>query len=528
MRLMHRRNPLFGLLIALAAGVWPLAAPQPRTLDLLTASIADIQAAVEGGGMTYERLVQMYLNRIGAYDKAGPVLNAVIAINPRALDIARARDEERRKTGRRGPLHGIPIAIKDNIDTTAMPTTGGNPVFAAVGPARDATVVARLERAGAIIFLKTNLDELAMSSQGLSTVGGQTLNPYDLARSPGGSSGGTAVAVSAGFAAAGLATETGLSIRGPAANTGLVAIAPSRGLVSRAGVIPISFTQDRVGVHARRWPMRRSCSPDPRLRRRGSHHRREPRARRGFAVSVDLTMTLEGMRVGVLGNLFRDGADFAAGNALDPAADRATPPRVARRSSMGCGPDTISSGHDADTSAQQLRAAPAFDAYLQRRGSSAPVKTLAEFIARGKHLRGGNMEVRFAETMKVDVLDSDNEYRQRLATRARSPRAPYRADGCAQSGRPRLSGEVARRAAGRARLTRGPRDNPISSVTGLPAVVVPVGCGSATACRSAMEILGLPFSERALLTIAQVYERLRGPRVLPKTAPLLPGDSFRY
>jgi amidase len=252
MRLMHRRpRPLLGLLIAMAAVVWPLAAPQPRSLDLLTASIAEVQAAVEVGGMTYERLVQTYLNRVGAYDKAGPALNAVIAINPRALDIARARDEERRKTGWRSPLHGIPIAIKDNIDTTAMPTTGGNPVFAAIGPARDASVVARLERAGAIIFLKTNLDELAMSSQGLSTVGGQTLNPYDLTRSPGGSSGGTAVAVSAGFATAGLATETGISVRGPAANTGIVAIVPSRGLVSRAGVIPISFTQDRVGVHAR-------------------------------------------------------------------------------------------------------------------------------------------------------------------------------------------------------------------------------------------------------------------------------------
>ena len=261
MRLMHRRSPLFGLLIAIAAGAWPLAAPQPRELDLLTASIADIQAAVEVGGMTYERLVQMYLNRIGAYDKAGPALNAVIAINPRALDIARARDEERRKTGRRSPLHGIPIAIKDNIDTTTMPTSGGNPVFAAVGPARDATVVVRLERAGAIIFLKTNLDELAMSSQGLSTVGGQTLNPYDLSRSPGGSSGGTAVAVSAGFATAGLATETGISIRGPASQYRHRRRSHPR--VDSSAVLASSRSRSRRTASASTrgpWPMRRFCS----------------------------------------------------------------------------------------------------------------------------------------------------------------------------------------------------------------------------------------------------------------------------
>ena len=317
-------------------------------------------------------------------DKAGPALNAVIAINPRALEIARARDEERRKTGRRSPLHGIPIAIKDNIDTTAMPTTGGNPVFAAVRPERDA-VVTRLERAGAIIFLKTNLDELAMSSQGLSTVGGQTHNPYDLARSPGGSSGGTAVAVSAGFATAGLATETGISIRGPAANTGIVAIAPSRGLVSRAGVIPISFTQDRVGVRAvggrrgaRAQPIRGFDAED--LVTAESLGRDEASPYR-----VDPTMTLEGIRIGVLSNLFREGAEFAAGNALV----RQQIERLATRGAtivegLRTGRDLVALMPTLRLNSFELR--PAFDAYLQRRGASAPVRSLVEFIALGKYL----------------------------------------------------------------------------------------------------------------------------------------------
>jgi Asp-tRNA(Asn)/Glu-tRNA(Gln) amidotransferase A subunit family amidase len=241
------------LIIAAVAGgtASPLGAGQSRTVDLLTAGVSEIQAAVASGALSYERLVRLYADRIEAYDKQGPRLRAVIAINPLAIDVARDLDDERRTKGLRSPLHGVPIAVKDNIDFTGMPTTGGSQVFAGSAPARDATVIDKLRKAGAIIFIKTNLDELAMSSQGLSSLGGQILNPYDLNRSPGGSSGGTAVAVSAGFAAVGLATETGLSIRGPASNTGIVGIAPSHGLVSRAGVIPISFTQDRVGVHAK-------------------------------------------------------------------------------------------------------------------------------------------------------------------------------------------------------------------------------------------------------------------------------------
>jgi Asp-tRNA(Asn)/Glu-tRNA(Gln) amidotransferase A subunit family amidase len=522
-----RRWLLFtAVVVSIVAADARIARSQPRTLDLLTASIADIQAAVEAGALTYERLVQMYLARIGAYDKAGPTLNAVIAINPRALEIARARDAERRKSGPRSPLHGIPLAIKDNIDTTSMPTTGGNPVFAAVAPARDATVVAKLEQAGAIIFLKTNLDELAMSSQGLSTVGGQTLNPYDLARSPGGSSGGTAVAVSAGFAAAGLATETGISIRGPAANTGIVAIAPTRGLVSRAGVIPISFTQDRVGVHARSVAdaalvlncIRGFDAED--LVTAESLARDE-----SSALTGDPTMALKGMRIGVLKDLFRQGPEFAAANTL---IRQQVELLATRGATIVDGQET---GHDLVAMMPTLRLnnyelRPAFDAYLQRRGASAPVRSLLEFVTRGQYLRGGNMESRFAETMKVAVLDFDDEYRQRLQARSELRSLliglldahdldalvyPVKSLGAPPIGQ----------------ADTGPRDNAISSVSGLPAIVVPVGLGP-DGLPLAMEILGFPFNERTLLNIAAVYERLRGPRVLPSTTPRLPGDVVPY
>ena len=247
----RRRLTVAALVGAYLCVVTVLSSAQGRTFDLLSASIADIQEAVDAGALTYERLVQLYLNRIEAYDKKGPQLRAVLAVNPRAIEIARRLDQERRTSGRRGPLHGIPVAVKDNIDVREMPTTGGNLALAGTYAAYDATVVRRLRDAGAIILLKTNLDELALGSRGLSSLGGQILNPYDLTRNPGGSSGGTAVAVNVGFAMVGLATETGFSIRSPASNNALVGIAPSRGLVSRAGVIPISYTQDRVGVHAK-------------------------------------------------------------------------------------------------------------------------------------------------------------------------------------------------------------------------------------------------------------------------------------
>src|SRR5688572_4524763 len=154
---------------------------QGRTFNLLSATISDIQGVVDAGALTYERLVQLYLDRIEAYDKRGPRLRAVIATNPRAIEIARRLDQERRTSGRRSPLHGIPIAVKDNIDANDMPTTGGNAVFAGTYAARDATVVRLLRDAGAIVLVKTNMDELALGSRGLSSLGGQILNPYDLA-----------------------------------------------------------------------------------------------------------------------------------------------------------------------------------------------------------------------------------------------------------------------------------------------------------------------------------------------------------
>ena len=209
------------------------------------------------GRYTARQIAELYLRRIDEIDRQGPALRSVIEVNPDALTIADALDAERRTRGPRGPLHGIPILIKDNIDTAdRMLTTAGSLALAESRPARDAFVVERLRAAGAVILGKTNLSEWAnfrstKSSSGWSARGGQTKNPYVLDRNPCGSSSGTGTAIAANLAAVGVGTETDGSIVCPSGVSGLVGIKPTVGLISRAGIIPISHTQDTAGPMAR-------------------------------------------------------------------------------------------------------------------------------------------------------------------------------------------------------------------------------------------------------------------------------------
>jgi amidase len=220
-------------------------------------SIVELQVEMEQGRSSARSLVERYLARIAALDSAGPSLRAVIEVNLDALDIAEALDQERAQGGQRGPLHGIPILLKDNIDTAdRMQTTAGSLALLGVRRERDAFVAERLRAAGAVLLGKANLSEWANfrsthSSSGWSARGGQALNPYALDRTPCGSSSGSASAVSANLAAASLGTETDGSILCPASANGVVGIKPTVGLTSRAGVAPISHSQDTVGPFGR-------------------------------------------------------------------------------------------------------------------------------------------------------------------------------------------------------------------------------------------------------------------------------------
>ena len=240
------------VLTILALTLIPAATPlsAQRTVDLDAVTIADVSAAFAAGTLTSERLVQTFLARIQSFDRQGPMLRSVIAVSPKAIETARALDAERKAKGPRSPLHGIPIVVKDNIDTADMPTTGGSVLLEGSIPPDDAFVVRKLRAAGAIIIAKANLSEFA-SAAAKSSIGGQILNPHDLTRSPAGSSGGTGAALAAAFAMAGLGTDTGGSVRGPSTNNGIAGLKTTMGLVSRDGVIPLALSLDTVGPMAR-------------------------------------------------------------------------------------------------------------------------------------------------------------------------------------------------------------------------------------------------------------------------------------
>ncbi len=220
-------------------------------VEVVGASITELQAAMSSGRASAVDITAAYLARIAAYDRAGPAINAMVWLNPDALAHAAALDRERRERGPRGPLHGIPVILKDNYDTFDMPTSAGTLALAGFIPPDDAFQVARLRDAGAVIVGKANMHELASGITTISSMGGQTLNPYDLSRNPGGSSGGTGAAIAATFAAVGWGSDTCGSIRIPAAQNDLVGLRPTKGLSSIDGIVPLSHTQDVGGPLAR-------------------------------------------------------------------------------------------------------------------------------------------------------------------------------------------------------------------------------------------------------------------------------------
>jgi amidase len=264
---MHIPLPVRTLALSLALALGT--ATQAGTLNIETATLEDIEAAFATGKLTSQELVSAYLERIAAYDKHGPTINAVIHLNPRAMTEAKKLDAERSAGRVRGPLHGIPIVLKDNFDTFDMPTTAGSQLLEGHVPPDDAYTVKKLREAGAIIVAKVNLSEWAGSGgsvsgamdpavlkagavpNGSSSAGGQTRNPHDLTRGPSGSSGGTGAAIAAGFAQIGLGSDTGGSVRGPSSANGIAGLKPTHGLMSRDGIVPLALSFDTGGPMAR-------------------------------------------------------------------------------------------------------------------------------------------------------------------------------------------------------------------------------------------------------------------------------------
>jgi amidase len=359
-------------------------APDKDAFDLNELTLADLHQGIKSGKYTARGLAEKYLGRIEAIDGTGPSLHSIIEINPDALPLADELDRELNATGPRGPLHSIPVLIKDNIATAdRMATTAGSLALAGSRPSRDAFLVTRLRAAGALVLGKTNLSEWAnarcsYSSSGWSGRGGLTRNPYALDRSPSGSSSGSAVAVAANLCAIAVGTETDGSILAPASANGIVGVKPTVGLVSRSGVIPISHSQDTAG------PMARTVRDAAvLLAALAGSDRNDPATAEGQGRQVkDYTTSLDagglkGARVGVARNYFgsHDAADGIVNEALSAMKrqgailiDTSDLPKAEQLT----GPETT---------VFQYEMKHGLNAYLSTLGPNAPVKTVQDIVA---------------------------------------------------------------------------------------------------------------------------------------------------
>jgi amidase len=511
---LHAVSAVMALSMMLSAHVDAKGKPFP----LEEATIDDVQAAYRSGATTAERVVLAYQERIKAYDKAGPKLNVVIFLNPKALDEAKALDETLRRTGRFiGPLHGIPVLLKDNIDTKDMPTTGGSQSLAGYTPASDAEITERLRAAGAIILAKVNLHEFAIWGETVSSILGQTLNPYDLTRTPGGSSGGTGAGLAANFAVVGIGTDTVNSIRSPASANCLVGIRPTLGLVSRAGVIPYSFTQDAAG------PLARTVTDATKVLNVLVGYDAADAATAWSVGNAEQDYTkflyadgLRGKRIGVLRSFF---GTAPINEDVNRVANRAVEDLTRSGATVIelNTPDLDSGKISSDVSVHLYELKPALNAYLV--AGNAPVKSLEEIISSGKfHPNIGD------SIKKAQSLELDDGYRMRLQKRAELRQrvmklmADERLDAILFPHQKRLAVPIGE--------TQVERNGALGSVTGFPSIVVPGGFSSPTATAAlgvpiGIEFLGRPWSEKVLIEIAYGYEQGTKHRRAPATTPPL-------
>lgn len=369
-----------------ATSEWLLSRAVARTepFELEEATVATLQGEMQAGRLTARGLTQQYLERIAELDGKGPTLRSIIETNPDALDLADALDRERKSNGPRGPLHGIPVILKDNIDTAdRMTTTAGSLALEGSVAARDSGVAARLRSAGAVLLAKANMSEWANirsthSSSGWSARGGQCRNPYVLDRNPCGSSSGSAVAVSANLGAVAVGTETDGSIVCPASATGIVGLKPTVGLVSRAGIIPISHTQDTAGPLCRTVAdaavlLGAMAGPDPRDRATAAS---AGHVERDYTRFLDPN-ALRGARIGVARARF-----FGYSDATDRLAEDALQ-LLRRQGAVVVDPANVPHAGEYDDDElevllYELKAGLA--SYLGELGSRAPVRSLQDVI----------------------------------------------------------------------------------------------------------------------------------------------------
>ena len=501
-----------------------------RIFDLTTASIADINAAFAAGVLTSERLTQLYLARIAAYDKSGPKLNAVLRINPNAEEEARALDAERRAKGARGSLHGIPVLLKANIDVAGWPATAGFYALRDSMATLDAEQTKRLRRAGCVILGLTNMSEFA-SGPAISTLGGQIRNPYALDRSPAGSSGGNGAAQAAVFAAFTVGTDTGGSIRGPASANGIVGLRPTFGLTGRGGIIPLALSLDTVGPmagHVADVAAALTVMVGPDLRDPAA----VDRAPMDYIAALDRS-SLNGARLGVV-------RDFMG---VDPAWDAVMEAAIAALRTQGA--DVI----DIGLPRYMLGLSGGLYATIRDTEFRFQIEEYLASLPRAGLPRKHADIVRLSEAVTERTSDWTpnkarlEQYRREAATGSLHDQ-PYRS--AVSDGR-KIVRDLLEWTLERERLdafigptarparliseestpdTRGWRD--LASLAGWPELVVPAGFTKDLVLPVGLSFLGPPFSEARLLALGSSFERARPVRRLPVTTPALPGERFEY
>ena len=512
--------------VFLAAGMCGYVHAAGPQFQLMETSISDIHRAMRAGTVTCRSLVQGYLDRIQAYDKQGPALNAMLYVNPKALEQAEAMDAEFKRTGQMKPLHCIPVVLKDIFDTADMPTTAGSLALKGAQPSKDAFTVARFRRAGALILGKTNLHEFALAGVTVSSLGGQTKNPYDLSRTPGGSSGGTGAALAANFAVTGTGTDTVNSIRSPASANSLVGFRPTRGLVSRAGIVPVAFTQDAAG------PITRNVADAAvMLDVMAGYDPDDPVT--AFSIgNIPKTYTayldrngLKGARIGVLRTLFGSGPDYEEVNRVTAAAIETLKKQVAvvveiQDASL----DTAKLNANLDVQKYEYKSQ--INGYLKEHGDRVPVHSLAELIASENYHKASLQKFLASAESYQDGLN-EPDYKDRrikieaLRVQLADVMGKNQVDALVfphQKRLPVLIGD----------MNQADRNGILGSLTGFPAVVIPAGFSSPMkdapiGVPVGIELLGRPWSEPQLLKIAYGFEQATHARKPPQSTPPLPG-----
>ncbi|MCD8535378.1 MAG: amidase [Verrucomicrobia bacterium] len=509
------------------------AKPKFQRVPLAEATILQINAAFDAGTLTSEELVRMYINRIEAYDRQGPNLHSIRYLRPDAIEAAKALDDERQTMGPRSLLHGIPILPKDNYDTYDMPTTGGSKSLEGSYPDRDAYTIRRLREAGALILAKTNLDEFNSGSSGTSGFD-QVLNPYNLTKSPGGSSAGSGAAIAAVFGQVGLGTETGSSIRNPSTKNNLVGIAPTTGLISRAGILPSSIALDRGG------PMARNVTDAAIV----LHTMAGMDAADLFTFASVGNVPEDGYtqflksdalkysRIGVLrANFGSDAEDQEALEVVETAIKAISDSGATLLDPLPVGIDLFQVLKDIRSGGGERKEA--INNYLAGR-SDTPIKTLTDIVDSGKAL--GKLQEGLKKADKSGPLHFNRDYIQFVRNREAfksfmlSLFEKHDLDAIIYPYQTKLEYtlDVAAPEAGAVNgaanydvLGRGTR---ISTVTGFPAITVPAGFTQSDGMPVGLEFLGKPFTEPRLIELTFSFEQATGHRTLPASTPPLENE----